>query len=129
MKRHAKGLITFGLILFFVSAVLCATMAAPRQSFASVTACSQTDVPMTMADCDHPTFLCDFNRSSALFSRGALSSAHVNEWVKTTFAIAVGEACFGSTAYGGAFLGQHTSAFPTGRHKVSIHLYNSVLTI
>jgi hypothetical protein len=130
MRRTAKGLITFGLTLFFASAVLCATLAAPGQSLALVIGCSQENPAMEMAGCGHPSFLCDFNRSSTLFSQGALSSAHVNESVKTTLSMAVGEACFDSTAYDGAFLGtQHTNACPPGPHKVSIYLYNSVLNL
>jgi hypothetical protein len=130
MKRITKGSVTFGLMLFFASAVLCATLAAPGQSLASVTGCSQGNHAMAMAGCEHPSFLCDFNRSSTLFSQGALSSTHLNESVKTILGMAIGEACFESTAYGCAFLGrQHTNAFPPGPHKVSVHLYNSVLIL
>ena len=130
MKRIPKSLVVSSLTLLFASAVLCATLAAPGQSLASITGCSQDNHAMEMAGCEHPSFLCDFNRFSTLFSQGALSSTRVNESVKTTLSMAVGEACIDSTAYGGAFLGsEHTNAFPPGPHKISIHLYNSVLNL
>ena len=130
MKRTAKSLVAFGLVLFFASAVLCATLAAPRQSLASMTGCSQENPAMEMAGCEHPSFLCDFNRASTLFSQGAFSSTRSNDSLKNTLGMAVGEVCFDSTAYGGPFVGsEHTNAFPPGPRKVSIHLYNSVLTL
>ena len=129
MKRTAKNLIAFGLVLFFASAILCATLAAPGQSLASITGCSQTDLPMKVADCEHPSYLCDFNRSSHVLSQG-VSSTPANDSLKNTLRLTVGETCFDSSAYGGPLVGnEHTSAFPAGPHKVPIHLYNSVLTI
>jgi hypothetical protein len=129
MKRTAKSLVAFGLVLFFASAVLCAMLAGPGQSLASVTGCSQTDLPMKMTDCEHPSYLCDFNRSSHFLSQG-VSSTPSNDSLKNTLGLTVGEACFDSSAYGGPLVGhEHTTAFPAGPHKVSIHLYNSVLTI
>ena len=130
MKRIAKSLVVSGLMLLFASAVLCATLAAPNQSLASISGCSQDNHAMEMAGCEHPSFLCDFNRSSTLFSQGALSSSRFNESVKNILGLVIGEALFDSTAYGGAFLGsEHTKAFPIGPHKVSIHLYNSVFIL
>jgi hypothetical protein len=130
MKRTAKSLVAFGLVLFFASAVLCATLAAPGQSLASVTGCSQTNLPMKMADCEHPGYLCGFESSSRLLSQGALSSTPSNDSLKNTLGVAVGEARFDSSASGGSFaLHEYTSDFPPGLHKVPIHLYNSVLTI
>jgi hypothetical protein len=129
MKRVAKSLVVFGLVLFFTSAVLCATLAAPAQSLASVTGCSQTDLPMKVADCEHPSYLCGFDRSSNLVSESALSSARPNDSLKNALSVAVGEACF-DTAYSGPFIGsEHTIVFPVGPHKVPIYLYNSVLTL
>ena len=128
MKRTAKSLGVFGLVLFFASAVLCATLAAPGQSLASVTDCSQEDPAMERTGCEHPSYLCDFNRSSYLLSQSALSWTPSNDSVKNILGVAVGAPCFDSSAYGGAFVGnEHTSAFPAGPHKVPIHLYNSVL--
>lgn len=130
MKRTVKSLVAFGLVLFFASAVLCATMAAPGQSLASVSGCSQDNPAMEMTGCEHPSYLCDFNRSSQLLSQAALSSTRSNDSVKNTLGMAVGQACFDSSAYTGAFAGnEHTSAFLAGPHKVSIHLYNSVFTL
>ncbi len=129
MKRAAKNLIAFGLVLFFASAVLCATLAAPGQSLASVAGCSQDQPTMAMTGCEHPSYLCDFNRSSHFLSQG-VSSTPSNDSLKNTLGLTVGETCFDSSAYGGPLVGnEHTSAFPAGLHKVPIHLYNSVLTI
>jgi len=130
MKRTAKVLITFGLMFLFASAVLCATVAAPSQSLASVTGCSQDKSAIEMTRCEHPSFLCDFNRSSHFLSQG-VSSTRSNDSVKNTLGMAVGEVCFDSAAYGGGpFVGnEHASCFPVGPRKVSIHLYNSVLTL
>lgn len=85
---------------------------------------------MEMAGCEHPSYLCSFNRSSHLLSEGSLTWARSNESLKNILGVAVGEACFDFSAYGGPLVGhEDTSAFPTGLHKVPIHLYNSVLTI
>ena len=128
MKRTTKSLVVLGLVLFFASAVLCATLAAPGQSLASVTDCSQEDPAMEMTGCEHPSYLCDFNRSSYLLSQNARSSISSSGSVKSILAVAVGEPCFDSSAYRGAFVGnEHTSAFPGGSLKVPVHLYNSVL--
>ena len=129
MKRTAKVLITFGLMLFFASALLCATLAAPGQILASITGCSQDNHVMEMTGCEHPSFVCDFNRSSHFLSQG-VSSTPSNGSLKNTLGLTVGQACFDSSTYAGPFVvHEHTSAFPTGPRKVPIHLYNSVLTI
>jgi hypothetical protein len=129
MLRSSKNLLAFGLVLFFVSAVLCATLAAPGQSFASVAGCSQGNPTMAMTGCEHPSYFCDFNRSSHFLSQG-VSSTPANDSLKNTLRLTVGETCFDSSAYGGPLVGnEHTSAFPAGLHKVPIHLYNSVLTL
>ena len=130
MKRSSKNLVAFALVVFFAAGVLCASLAAPGRSLASVTGCSQTHLPMEMADCEHPSYLCGFDPSSTLLSQGAISSTPSNDSLKSTLGLTVGEACFNSSAYSGPFVGnEHTSAFPVGPHKVSIHLYNSVLTL
>ena len=85
---------------------------------------------MEMSDCEHPSYLCGFDPSSRLISEGAFSSTRSNDSLKTSLGVAVGEARFDSSAYGGSFVGnEHTRAFPVGPHKVSIHLYNSVFTL
>ena len=130
MKRLPKSLISFAVAFFFVAALLCATLAAPGQSFASVTGCSQDNHAMEMAGCEHPSYLCSFNRSSHLLSEGSLTWARSNESLKNILGVALGEAVLDYSAYGGVLAcNEHTNAFPTGLHKVPIHLYNSVLTI
>ena len=130
MKRSSKNLVGLGLILFFTFGVLCTTLAIPSQSLASETGCSQHNRAMEMTDCEHPSYLCALAGSSYLLSEGALSSARSNDSVKNLLGIASGEACSDSSAYSGPFVwNEHASAFPAGRHKVSIHLFNSVLNI
>jgi hypothetical protein len=130
MKRTVKSLVAFGLVLVFALAVLCATLAAPGQSLASVNGCSQDNRAMEMSDCEHPSYLCGFDPSSRLISEGAFSSTRSNDSLKNPLGLAVGDACFDSSAYGGPFVrNEHTSAFPVTPHKVSIHLYNSVFTL
>lgn len=130
MKRSAKNLLAFALVLLFASAVLCAALAAPGHSLASVSGCSQDNGAMEMTDCEHPTYLCNFNRSSNLLSQGTPGSSHSNDSVKNALGAAIGESCFDVSAYDGPFVGyEHTHAFAIGPHKVSIHLYNSVLTL
>lgn len=130
MKRTVKSLVVFGLMLFFASAVLCATLASPRQSLASITGCSPDNHAAEMTGCEHPGYLCDFNNSFHVLSQNALSSARLNDSLKNTLGVAIGEASSDSSAYSGPLIrNEHTSAFPVGPHKVSIHLYNSVLTL
>jgi hypothetical protein len=130
MKRLPKSLISFAVAFFFVSALLCSTLAAPGQSFASVTGCSQDNHAMEMAGCEQPSYLCSFNRSSHLLSEGSLTWARSNESPKNTLGVAVGEPILDYSAYGGVLAcNEHANAFPIGAQKVSIHLYNSVLTL
>lgn len=130
MNRARKNLISVALAFFFASAVLCATLAVPGQSLASVSGCSQDNLPMEMSDCEHPGYLCGFDSSSRLISEGAFSSTRSNDSLKTPLGMVVGEARFDSSAYGGPFVGhEHRNASPVAPHKVSIHLYNSVLNL
>ena len=130
MKRLSKILSSFAVAFFFASAVLCATLAAPGQSLASISGCSQDNHAVEIAGCEHPRYLCSFNRSSHLLSEGSFTWVRSNDSVKNILGVAVGESSFDSSAYGGHLVwNEHTSAFPIGPQKVSIHLYNSVLTL
>jgi hypothetical protein len=130
MKRLPKSLISFVVAFFFVSAVLCATLAAPGQSFASITGCSQDYRAIEMAGCEHPSYFCSFNRSSRFVSERSQSWPHSDDSLKDILGMAVGEPGFDYSAYGGVLAcNEHTNALPIGPHKVSIHLYNSVLTL
>jgi hypothetical protein len=130
MKRASKNLVILVLGFSFISAGLCATLAAPGQSLASVSGCSQDAIPTEMTDCEHPRYLCGFDPSSTLLSQSALSSARSNDSLKNSFGVAIGAACFDSSAYSGPFVGnEHRTARSVGRQKISIHLYNSVLTL
>ncbi len=130
MQRTVKNLVASGLVLFFAFAVVCATVAVPGRSLASMTGCSQDNRAMEMTNCEHPSYLCGFDPSSTLLSQGAISSTRSNDSLKNLLGLAVGEVWFDSAAYGGSFVGnEHARAFPVGPHKVSIHLYNSVFTL
>ena len=130
VKRTVNSVVVFCLVLFFASAVLCATMAAPGQSLASVPGCSQDNHATEMTGCEHPSYLCDFINSFHVLSQSTLSSAHFEHSVKNILRMVIGEPPCDSTVYGGAFLGnEHTSALLVRPHKVPIYLYNSVLTL
>ena len=130
MNRGSKNLFAFALVVFFSLGVLCATLAAPGQSLASVTGCSQSNRAMEMTECEHPSYLCGFDASSDLFSQGALSSARPNELSKDGLAFAVGEASIDPSATGPFLAGKDCeNGFPVKPHKVSIRLFNSTLNL
>ena len=130
MMRSSKNLVAFALALLFAVGVLCASLAAPGQSLASINGCSQDHHAMEMAGCEHPSYLCSFSRSSHFVSERSQSWARSNDFLKNTLGVAVGEAILDYSAYGGILAcNEHTNAVPIGPHKVSIHLYNSVFTL
>jgi hypothetical protein len=130
MKLRSKTLIVFGLLLFFASAVWCASLAAPGQALASVSGCSQTSGPMAMAGCDHPTFLCRFDLASHLLSHDALSSPRSINSLKLALGLAVGAPAINVSreiAPRGARECKNVSPAEPG--KVSVCLFNSVLNL
>jgi hypothetical protein len=130
MKQLPKVLISFAVSVFFVSAVLCATLAAPGQSFASVNGCSQDHPTMEMAGCEHPSYVCSFSRSSHFVSERSQSWPRSDDSLKNTLGVVFGEPVLNYSAYGGvSACNEHTNALASGRRKVSIHLYNSVFTL
>jgi len=128
MKRASKNLVAFGLVLFFALGVFCYTLAAPSQSLASVTGCSQTSRTMAMTGCEFPNYLCGLEPSS-LNSKAALSSARSNDLLKNAISLAVGETLVAAPNDGALLDKQRATASPFGPHKVSIRLFNSVLNL
>src|SRR5438093_13411935 len=92
MKWASKNLAILGLALFFAFGVWCASLAAPGLSLASVVGCSQSGRVMEMAGCDHPSYLCGFDSSSALLSQGGLSSARYHDLSKRPHDLSIGGA-------------------------------------
>jgi len=127
MKRISESLAALVFVLFFASGILCASMAAPELSLASVAGCSQSSHKMEMAGCDHP-YLCGFDSSSV--SRGVLSSLRSNELSKSAADLAIGEALFDTTKEVVPFGIYPEDVFLIhGLHKISIRLFNSILNL
>ena len=130
MKRAPKNLILFALAFFFASAVLCATMAAPGQSLASLNGCSQTPAGKTMAECDHSGYLCGFDSAKALLSQDKISSGRSSNSLKTALDFALGAPLIdvsGDLAPPDRSKWRNVSAGEPG--KVSVHLVNCVLNL
>ena len=128
MKRR-PNFIALVLVAFFAFGVLCSTFAAPGQALASVGDCSQSAGPMSMAGCDHPTYLCGFDLASNLLSRGAVTSGGSNDSVKNGLGLAIGVPVINLSdlAHAGAREWKKVSlAEPS---KVSIRLFNSTLNL
>ena len=127
MKRGCEIVTAFGLALFFASGLLCSTMAASGQSFASVIGCSQSDGAVELAGCEHPGYLCGFESTFDVVSRGAIGSTRSNNDAKNALTLTVWEI---STASDGAVpLIAKECADAVSACKVSIRLFNSILNL
>ena len=127
MKRTTENLVVFGLVLFFAFGVLCASMAAPGQSLAAATGCSQISVGMAMNGCGYPNF-CESISPSNLHI--ALRSSCPDDLSKYVFSFVLAEVSTDASsndllmlANGRARGSPHTSL------KVSVRLFNSVLNL
>jgi len=126
MKRVSKNLVAFGLVLFFAFGVLCASMAAPGQSLAAATGCSQISGGMAMNGCGYPNF-CESISPSNLHI--ALRSSCPDDLSKYVFSFVLAEVSTDASkdllmlANGRARGSPHTSL------KVSVRLFNSVLNL
>ena len=127
MKRARKNLVAFGLVLFFAFGVLCASMAAPGQSLAAVTGCSENSGGMAMNGCENPIF-CGSSSSSDL--RIALTPPRPDNLSKYVLSVVLAEVSTGASSNDPLMLanGRAGGSPPTPR-KVSIHLFNSVLNL
>jgi hypothetical protein len=111
------------LAAFFAFGILCSTFAAPGQSLASVTDCSQDSGGMAMTGCEHPTFLCGFDSSSNLAIPGISRLAFKNDLF-----VAAGGTPVWLAHYGAHWIGSKHDPLPA-RSKVSIHLFKSTLNL
>lgn len=128
MNRPLRKLIAFGPVLLFAFGMWCASMAAPGLSIASVTGCSESGGPMEMAGCNLPAYLCGFDSSS---SPRVLSSTRYNDDSKKAHVLVVGETPIDASNGAASLTGKESKdAGPIyGPYKVSIRLFNSVLTL
>ena len=129
MKRAAKNLVAFALVLFFASGIWCASLAAPSLSIASLTDCSQAGGSMEMAGCDHPD-LCGFESSSNPLIRGTFSSTRYNDVSKNAHDVSIGEVSFDASQEA-ALIWKYSPhiSLAHGPGKVSIRLFNSILNL
>lgn len=129
MKPRSKNLPAFVLVLLFAFGLLCSTVAAPGQSFASVQDCSHDGRPMAMVGCEHPGYLCGPGGSSNLLSHGAVSLAR-NDSLKNILGVAVGSGSIDLSTIRPPSLSRDSGeSFPMGPPKVSIRLFNSILNL
>lgn len=127
MKRASKNLVAFGLVLFFALGVLCASMAAPGQSLAAVTGCSQNSGGMAMNGCEYPIF-CGSSSSSDL--RLALRSPRPDNLSKYVLSVVLAEVSTDASGNAPLMLANgRADGSPLTRLKVSLYLFNSVLNL
>ncbi len=130
MQRVTKNLTAVALAFLFAAAVLCATMAAPGQSLAAVSGCSQNDSPMEMAGCDNPSYLCGFDFAKNALSRGALSSVRSTDSLKNILGLALGAPSIDvSVDLSPPGARQWRTVSPAEAGKVSFRLFNSILNL
>jgi hypothetical protein len=101
-------------------------MAAPSQSLASMSGCSQTPAGMAMAECHHPSRLCDFDFSSTLLSSGAFGS---NDSLKNTLGVALSARFIVSGDLAPPARREWKDVTIAEPGKVSVRLFNSVLNL
>jgi hypothetical protein len=125
-----KSFITFILAAFFSFGILCSALATPGQALASVSDCSQMPGSTAMVGCDHPSYLCGFDRTNNLLSSGALTSPRSADSLKNALGLALGVSALdvsidlsppGVRAWRYVFLAESG--------KVSIRLLNSTLNL
>ena len=127
MKRARKNLVALGLVLFFAFGVLCASMAAPGESLAAATGCSQNSGGMAMNGCEYPIF-CGSSSSSNL--RIALTPPRPNNLSKYVLSVVPAEVSTDASSNDPLMLANgRADDSPLTRLKVSIHLFNSVLNL
>jgi hypothetical protein len=131
VKRVLKTLTAFSLLLFFTFAVCGVSMAAPALSIASpMPGCSQDSSPLGKTGCEQPSFLCGFSSSFDLLSRGVLVSSRTHDFSKVTHFPTKELVFIGSSdeiPLAASRLGSASAS--SAAQKVSIHLFNSILTL
>ncbi|MGH7256722.1 MAG: hypothetical protein ACREI3_13205 [Nitrospirales bacterium] len=126
-KRIFKKLTVLSLILFFAIGVWCAIPGAPDLSVAwGQFACSKTSSSLGQAECEYPGFIC---ASGSLTFDSALASIRTDGSSRDThFSIinALDTRSYNEFSLRGG--GLSAAALFNPAQKVSVHLFNSVLT-
>jgi hypothetical protein len=100
-------------------------MAAPGQSIASATDCSQNSGATAMAGCEYPHDLCGLN-SSFQNSQATFGSLRPNDLLKNALSLLIGEV-LSATSYDRAPGRANLPLIEP--HKLSIRLFNSILNL
>jgi hypothetical protein len=131
MKVRSGNVVAFALIVFFVSAIWCATLAAPGQALAStISGCSQAPAGMAMADCQRPMYLCGFDSANNLLSHGVFSSARSNDSLKHALSSALGDSSIDVSIVPIPLGARKWKNIPPAEPgQVSVRLFNSVLNL
>lgn len=134
VKRVLKTLTAVSLLFFFTIGVWCAILAAPGSlAMAAQRSGLQPGCKARLAfekmECDQPNFMCSFP-APASFSDVALASVRNHDFSKDAqcpigWAVPVGSS--GETSLAANHVGVAFRTRPA--QKVSIHLFNSILTI
>ena len=127
MKLRLRKLTFLGLIVAFAAGLLCSTLAAPGQSLAAVTGCSQNSGGMAMNGCEYPIF-CGSSSSSNL--RLALRPARPDNLSNYVLSVVVAEVSTDASSNDPLMQANgRADGSPLTRLKVSLHLFNSVLNL
>jgi len=131
VNRALKNLTVSSLIFLFASGAWCSSMADPGLPVATaMPCCSQGSSALEKAGCDHPSFFCAFRSVSNLPSQGGFASIRTHGFSKNAHPPVIGMVPTGSSdEIGLAANGIRNAALIYASKKVSIHLFNSVLTL
>ena len=131
VKGLVKKLTVFSLAFLFIFGVCGISMAAPALSIvAPMPGCPQNSSALEKAACEYPSFLCGFSSSFDLLSRGVLVSSRTHDFSKVTHFPTKELVFIGSSdeiPLAASRLGSASAS--SAAQKVSIHLFNSILTI
>ncbi len=127
VRRIPKNLVVSALVIFFALGVWCASLSAPAQALAS----QMPDCSTPGSVVDHPCqpLLCNLATSHNLLSQGAIVSARSYDSAKSgPFLLGVLPVLSHNDS---SLAANQLPTIWTGyrREKVSVHLFNSVLTL
>lgn len=131
VKRTLKNLTVSSLIFLFAFGAWCGSMADSGMPVGTaVPCCLQGGSLLEKAGCDHPSFFCAFRSVSNLLSQGAFASIRSHDFSKNAHPSIIGVVPTGSSdEIALAANGISTATLVRASTKVSIHLFNSVLTL
>ena len=130
VKRVIKRLTVFSLLFFFTFGVWCAILGAPDLSVAwGQSGCSGNSSSLGQAECEYPGFICASGSLFSLAANSALASIRTDGFSRETYSTTI--SVFDTWPYSdfsspGARL-RHATLFNPAP-KISLHLFNSVLT-